>query len=202
MGMVVSQITSLTIVYSTVYSDADIKAPCHWPLCGEFTRTGEFPPQMVSNKENVPIWWRYHAAVTLHTALPWQRQNVHQFCTRKRSALEENWHLIVALHCIWKCCLVSTGHHQLRFSPGAIGMFLSSLRVNLNNLRCFSIAEWYKRQIYSYVFSNNWAHDMLMNSTLVMLQTMPVLSISGVNSSILSPQIQSFQFLFQACPGV
>ena len=35
-----SQITSLTIVYSTVYSGADqrnIKAPRHWPLCGEFT---------------------------------------------------------------------------------------------------------------------------------------------------------------------
>ena len=35
-----SQITNLTIVYSTVYSDADqeiIKAPRHWPLWGEFT---------------------------------------------------------------------------------------------------------------------------------------------------------------------
>ena len=35
-----SQITSLTIVYSPVYSGRDkknIKAPRHWPLCGEFT---------------------------------------------------------------------------------------------------------------------------------------------------------------------
>ena len=41
MGAISSQITSLTIVYSTVYSNADqrkkIKAPRHWPLCGEFT---------------------------------------------------------------------------------------------------------------------------------------------------------------------
>ena len=41
MGAGASQITSLTIVYSTVYSDADekknIKAPRHWPLRGEFT---------------------------------------------------------------------------------------------------------------------------------------------------------------------
>ena len=40
MCVIASQITSLTIVYSTVYSDADqrnIKAPRHWPLCGEFT---------------------------------------------------------------------------------------------------------------------------------------------------------------------
>ena len=41
MGAMASQITSLTIVYSTVYSDADqrnIKAPRHWPLCGEIHR--------------------------------------------------------------------------------------------------------------------------------------------------------------------
>ena len=34
MGAMVSQITSFTIVYSTVYSDADQRK--HWPLCGEF----------------------------------------------------------------------------------------------------------------------------------------------------------------------
>ena len=41
MGAMASQITSLTIVYLTVYSGADQrkhhKAPRHWPLCGEFT---------------------------------------------------------------------------------------------------------------------------------------------------------------------
>ena len=40
MGGIASQITSLTIVYSTVYSDAEkknIKGPRQWPLCGEFT---------------------------------------------------------------------------------------------------------------------------------------------------------------------
>ena len=40
MGAIASQTTSLTIVYSTVYPDADqenIKAPRHWPLSREFT---------------------------------------------------------------------------------------------------------------------------------------------------------------------
>ena len=40
MGAMASQITSLTIVYSAVYSTqvkGNIKAPRHWPLCGEFT---------------------------------------------------------------------------------------------------------------------------------------------------------------------
>ena len=33
----------------------NIKAPRHWPLCGEFTGTGEFPAQRASNAENVSI---------------------------------------------------------------------------------------------------------------------------------------------------
>ena len=64
MRAMASQITSLTVVYSIVYSGADkkkknIKAPRHWPLCGEFTGTGEFPAQRASNAENVSIWWRH-----------------------------------------------------------------------------------------------------------------------------------------------
>ena len=65
MGAMASLITSLTIVYSFVYSDADqrnIKAPRHWPLCGEFTGTGEFPAQTASNEANVSIWWRHHGS--------------------------------------------------------------------------------------------------------------------------------------------
>ena len=52
MGAMASQITSLTIVYSTVYSGADQsqhQAPRHWPLCGEF------PAQMASNAEKFPF---------------------------------------------------------------------------------------------------------------------------------------------------
>ena len=40
MGTMASQITNLTIVYSTVFHalfKENIKAPRHWPLCGEFT---------------------------------------------------------------------------------------------------------------------------------------------------------------------
>ena len=36
----------------------NIKAARHWPLCGEFTGTGEFPAQRGSYAENVSIWWR------------------------------------------------------------------------------------------------------------------------------------------------
>ena len=38
--------------------EENLKAPRHWPLCGEFP--GEFPAQRASNAENVSIWWRHH----------------------------------------------------------------------------------------------------------------------------------------------
>ena len=38
----------------------NIKAPRHWPLCGEVTGTGEFPAQRATYAENVSIWWRHH----------------------------------------------------------------------------------------------------------------------------------------------
>ena len=56
MGEIACQITSLTIVYSAVYSDSNqskYNAPRYWSLCGEWT--GEFPAQMANNGETVPI---------------------------------------------------------------------------------------------------------------------------------------------------
>ena len=44
----------------------NIKAPRHWPLCGEFTGTGEFPAQRASYAENVSIWWRHHVKTSEH----------------------------------------------------------------------------------------------------------------------------------------
>ena len=64
MGAMASQITSLTIVYSTVYSGADQRKDQSFAftgLCaGKSPGTGEFPAQMASNAENVSIWWRHH----------------------------------------------------------------------------------------------------------------------------------------------
>ena len=67
MGAMASQVTSLTIVYSTVYSGADqIKHQSSASLA--FVRriqtvTGEFPAQMASNAENVSIGWHHHVNV-------------------------------------------------------------------------------------------------------------------------------------------
>ena len=73
MSVIASQITSLTIVYSTVYSDEDQRG------------TGEFPAQMASNAENVSIWWRHHEVhkTSLMICPHWSRQWLGVF--RKRS---------------------------------------------------------------------------------------------------------------------
>ena len=64
MGTMASQITGVSIVCSTVLF-RNIKAPCHWHLCGEFTGTGEFPAQKASNAENASTWWSHHACSNL-----------------------------------------------------------------------------------------------------------------------------------------
>ena len=54
MTTMASQITSLTIVYSSVYSGANQRK--HQSSA---SLTGEFPAQRASNAENVSIWWRH-----------------------------------------------------------------------------------------------------------------------------------------------
>ena len=59
MGVMASQITSLTIVYSTIYLGTDQRKTSKLRvtgLCvGNSPGTGEFPAQMASNVENVSI---------------------------------------------------------------------------------------------------------------------------------------------------
>ena len=67
MGAMASQITSLTIVYSTVYSGADqrktLKLRVNGLCVGNSPGSSEFPAQMASYAENVSIWWRHHGAL-------------------------------------------------------------------------------------------------------------------------------------------
>ena len=66
MTTMVSQITSSRLFAQSFIQaqiKENIKALRHWPLCGEFTGTGEFPAQRASNAENVSIWWRHHDQV-------------------------------------------------------------------------------------------------------------------------------------------
>ena len=63
MSAMASEIASLAIAYSTVYSGAD-KKPSKLRvtgLCeGNSAVTDEFPTQMASNAENISIWLSHH----------------------------------------------------------------------------------------------------------------------------------------------
>ena len=58
MGTMASQITSLTIVYSVVYSGADQRKH---ESSASLAFVWGIPAQMTSNAEDVSIWWRHHA---------------------------------------------------------------------------------------------------------------------------------------------
>ena len=62
MGAVASQITSLTIVYSTVYSDGEQRKHQN-----SASLPSEFPAQIASNAENISIWWRHRETFVLYT---------------------------------------------------------------------------------------------------------------------------------------
>ena len=94
MGAIASRITSLTIVYPTVCSDADQRKHQSSVSLG----TGEFPAQMASNADFFSIWWRHHES---RTAL-----NINQ---------EENVPLLE--HCNFAdiCTRVNGGRYRLLF---------------------------------------------------------------------------------------
>ena len=58
MGAMASQITSLAIVYSAVYSGADQGK--YQSFASLAFVTGEFSTQGASNAEKVSSWWRHH----------------------------------------------------------------------------------------------------------------------------------------------
>ena len=61
MGTMASQITSLNIVYPTVYAGADQRKHQSSASLAFERRIHRIPAQMASNAENVSIWWRHHA---------------------------------------------------------------------------------------------------------------------------------------------
>ena len=80
MRAIASQIASLTIVYSTVYSRRRSKKTpklCVTGLCVVNSPvTGEFTAQRASNAENVSIWWRHHG-ISYRDVISWHWQSLH-----------------------------------------------------------------------------------------------------------------------------
>ena len=62
MSVIASQITSISIVYSTICWGADHKLRATGLCEGNSPVTSEFPAQRASIAGNISIWWRHDAA--------------------------------------------------------------------------------------------------------------------------------------------
>ena len=74
MGEMVSQIASLAIVYSIVYSGQSKHQSSASLAIVRGIHGGEFHAQMVSNVEIVSIWWRHHDKAAPTAAAITERQ--------------------------------------------------------------------------------------------------------------------------------
>ena len=83
MGAMASQITSLTSVYSFVYSGADQSKHKKIRVTGLCVGI-EFSAQMAGNAENVSIWWRHHEVVVSISYLSLATHGYGWCCTRKK----------------------------------------------------------------------------------------------------------------------
>ena len=104
-----SQIASLMIVYSFVYSGTEQRK--HQKLrvtglCKENSPvTGEFPAQKVSNAENVSIWWRHRDAGDNNNPYV---QNSRKECEVSRILDIAHWTLDIPISNVWNSmCEVS-----------------------------------------------------------------------------------------------
>ena len=62
-NVMASQITSLTIVYSTIYSGVDQRKHQRSASLAFVPVTGEFPAQKACNAENISIWWTQNFSI-------------------------------------------------------------------------------------------------------------------------------------------
>ena len=94
-----SQITSPTIVYSTVHSDSDQRK--HQSPASLAFLTGEFYAQRASNAEDVSIWWRHHemesVGVCIHTFIDEINANL----CEAASIIAPAQYLIEFIHWAW-----------------------------------------------------------------------------------------------------
>ena len=117
MGAMASQITSLTIVYSTVHSGTDQRkhqssAPLHGLCVGNSPVTSEFLAQMASNAKNASIWWRQHDGMWILVRL----------------TLLRGWLLVGLLVGRWRC-VTHRLRHAVRWGwhhDGCVGVLVVS----------------------------------------------------------------------------
>ena len=118
LGAMASEITSLSIVYSTIYSGADQRkhqSSASLAFVRGFTGTGEFPAQMASNAGNVSIWWRHHDRRCCNTpsVLEVNRKDmsiIHWYQTRTKHNKARILCIINGTYCMYKTSIPDLTH--------------------------------------------------------------------------------------------
>ena len=181
MGAIASQITSLTIVYSTVYSDADQRkhqsSASLLGLCsGNSPATGEFPAQMASNAQNVSIWWRHHG--------PERFICIIVVCNP--SGVKPR-----IFQCREYWCHVSSGHRQICYWLCRIRGSVSSMTKDINYL-------WH----LSVVLRNDWSQLPEKSQPGEMIDNANTLPRFSTNESVRKELLINREFVFMHCRHV
>ena len=87
MGTMASKTTSLTIVFSTVYSDADQRKRQSFASLAFVRGFHRGTTQMTSNDENVSIWWRHHASFKCTVTATGNYRNLHS----NQTTISQSW---------------------------------------------------------------------------------------------------------------
>ena len=156
MSPMASQIIDVSIVYSTVCFQAqikeNIKAPRHRSLWREFT--GEFPTQRASNAENVSIWWRHHA------------QNLTDDQSTLVLLIWGNEPIDNLVECLWDViCEVSLrfehSHGPSLYNIMLFPVYGSSLSLSFFLCACYAISTYFTHTFNKYLllFEFEWSEN-------------------------------------------
>ena len=101
LGTMASQITSLTTVYSTVYSGADQRK--HRSSASLAFVRGIHRRQMASNAENVSIWWRQYVQLAYVNVLKTMPSEIPLLIWMNFPAWKSD-HMLSEWTCFYTCC--------------------------------------------------------------------------------------------------
>ena len=152
-SMVASQITGVSIVYTTVCSGTDQRK--HQRFVPLAFVAGEFPAQKASNTENISIWWRHHGYVT-------SKMLYHKWMMVLRSFLQPSQSSFTMRQSTWWISYISISKSNCPFKlmrssesgNCACNLCAISVPTGLQSGPTISFPWWL---FHSWVFTHKWA---------------------------------------------
>ena len=100
----------------------NIKAPRHWPQCGEFTGDQWIPRTKGQQRENVSIWWRHHDDWTPGQMKSKGARSSNIACWSPVQLHTDQWQYFKKIEVHWPSQDVAPfGSHNLHYEFGNLG---------------------------------------------------------------------------------